>query len=290
MPDSYDPNQLLGIPPGSSEEEIRKAFRRKAKTVHPDVSDAPDAAEQFTRLKASYDLLLERLNDPAAPTPESLYRPAPEVDPEQQEKIIQAYRRRREADQNRRSRRRASIQGQTRRAERQNERFRAEMSRRRAALEEQEREEREREWLEKEEQKRQQRLEKERAKRAQLEREERERLERLEQEKQDRLERERLEQERRARRQQLMAEREREERIRREQQEREQQNPQISDSPLYCAWKACGATRGLSSPVSTPLGQRRFCKKHYKDYIEFGRDAQRRESATQGRGDPSRER
>ena len=46
MPDAYDPNELLGIARGSSEDEIRKAFRRKAKTVHPDVSDAPDAADR----------------------------------------------------------------------------------------------------------------------------------------------------------------------------------------------------------------------------------------------------
>ena len=284
MPESYDPRELLGVPIGASEDELRKAFRRKAKTVHPDVSDAPDAAEQFARLKASYDLLLERLSDPGAPTPETLYRPAPDVDPEQQEKIIQAYRRRREAEQHRRAQRRASVQGQARRAERKNQRFRAEMERRRAALEAEEEEQAERERLEREEEERQQRLAAERAKRAERERAERERLERLEQEKQERLEQEQREHERRARRQQLLAEREREERIRREHQERERQNPQISDSPLYCAWKACGATRGLSSPVSTPLGQRRFCKKHYRDFIEFRRDAQRREGSARGAG------
>ena len=279
MPESYDPRELLGVGVGASADELRKAFRRKAKTVHPDVSDAPDAAEQFARLKASYDLLLERLKDPSAPTPEMLYRPAPEVDADQQERILQSYRRRREAEQKRRSRRRATVSGQARRAERENERFRAEMARRRAALEEEQQEDAKREHETREEEERQQRLEQERAKQAELKRAEEERQERLEREKQERLQRELVEHERRAMRQQLLAEREREERIRRDEQEREQRGPQIGDSPLYCAWKACGASRGLSSPVSTPLGQRRFCKKHYGDYIQFRRDEQRNTSS-----------
>ena len=140
MPDSYDPNELLGIAPGSSEDEIRRAFRRKAKTVHPDVSDAPDAAQQFTRLKAAHDLLLERLSNPLAPTPEDLYRPAQEISEHEQELILQAHRRKREAEQRRRARRRSAVSGNTRRAMRENERFRAEMARRRAAYEEQQRE------------------------------------------------------------------------------------------------------------------------------------------------------
>ena len=140
MPDSYDPNELLGIAPHASEDEIRKAFRRKAKTVHPDVSDAPDAAEQFTRLKAAHDLLIERLSNPLAPTPEDLYRPARSVSEEEQELILQTHRRKREAEQRRRARRRGGASGNTRRVMRENERFRAEMARRRAAYEAQQRE------------------------------------------------------------------------------------------------------------------------------------------------------
>ena len=140
MLEAYDPNELLGIASGASEEEIRKAFRRKAKTVHPDVSDAPDAAEQFTRLKAAHDLLIERLSNPLAPTPEDLYRPAKPVSEEEQELILQAHRRKREAEQRRRNRRRAAVKGNARRVQRENERFRAEMARRRAAYEAQQRE------------------------------------------------------------------------------------------------------------------------------------------------------
>ena len=140
MLDAYDPNELLGIASGASEEEIRKAFRRKAKTVHPDVSDAPDAAEQFTRLKAAHDVLIERLSNPLAPTPEDLYRPAKPVSEEEQELILQAHRRKREAEQRRRNRRRAAVKGNAGRVQRENERFRAEMARRRAAYEAQQRE------------------------------------------------------------------------------------------------------------------------------------------------------
>ena len=140
MLDAYDPNELLGIASGASEDEIRKAFRRKAKVVHPDVSDAPDAAEQFTRLKAAHDLLIERLSNPLAQTPEDLYRPAREVSEEEQELILQTHRRRREAEQRRRSRRRAAVKGNARRAQRENDRIRAEMARRRAAYEAQQRE------------------------------------------------------------------------------------------------------------------------------------------------------
>lgn len=141
MRDSYDPCELLGISRAATEDEIRKAFRRKAKQVHPDVSGAPDAAEQFTRLKAAHDLLIERLSDPLAPTPEDLYRPAKTVSEEEQELILQVHRRRREAEQRRRARRRGGTSGNTRRAMRENERFRAEMARRRAAYEAQQREE-----------------------------------------------------------------------------------------------------------------------------------------------------
>ena len=135
MVESYDPHELLGVAQGCTEDEIRKAFRRQAKQVHPDVSDAPDAAAQFTRLKAAHDLLIERIENPAAPTPEDLYRPARTVSEDEQELIIQAHRRRRVAEQRRRARRRGGTSGNTRRAIRENERIRAEMARRRAAYE-----------------------------------------------------------------------------------------------------------------------------------------------------------
>ncbi len=148
MPDSYDPHELLGLTPAASEEEIRRAFRRKAKLVHPDVSDAPDAAEEFKRLKDAHDLLIERLSNPLAAPPEAgedLYRPTREVSEEERESIINGFRRRRQAEERRKSRRRSAVRGQARRAQRQNDAFQEEMARRRAAFESRQRDESQRE-------------------------------------------------------------------------------------------------------------------------------------------------
>ena len=38
-----DPYAVLGVEPGSSVEEIRAAYRQRARSEHPDISDAPDA-------------------------------------------------------------------------------------------------------------------------------------------------------------------------------------------------------------------------------------------------------
>ena len=38
-----DPYAVLGVEPGSSLEEIRAAYRLRARREHPDISDAPDA-------------------------------------------------------------------------------------------------------------------------------------------------------------------------------------------------------------------------------------------------------
>ncbi|WMJ73349.1 DnaJ domain-containing protein [Cytophagaceae bacterium ABcell3] len=49
---------ILNLTPGASEEEIRKAYRKKAKAYHPDVNDSPDAREKFLMVKRAYDSLL----------------------------------------------------------------------------------------------------------------------------------------------------------------------------------------------------------------------------------------
>ncbi len=138
MADFYDPHELLGLTPAAGEEEIRRAFRRKAKTVHPDVSDAPDAAVRFRQLKDAHDLLIERLQHPFAAPPEAgedLYRPSRDVSDNDREQIINGFRRRREAEARRRSRRRSAVQSHARRSQRRNDAFQEEMARRRAAFE-----------------------------------------------------------------------------------------------------------------------------------------------------------
>lgn len=52
---------LLGLLPGASAAEIRRAFRRLAMQWHPDRNPAADAAEQFKRLRQAHDALLAAL-------------------------------------------------------------------------------------------------------------------------------------------------------------------------------------------------------------------------------------
>ena len=49
--------EILGVGRGASEAEIKRAFRKLARELHPDVSDAPDAAERFRELAEAYDVL-----------------------------------------------------------------------------------------------------------------------------------------------------------------------------------------------------------------------------------------
>jgi molecular chaperone DnaJ len=49
--------ELLGVSRDASESEIKKAFRRLARELHPDVSDAPDAQERFREVVEAYEVL-----------------------------------------------------------------------------------------------------------------------------------------------------------------------------------------------------------------------------------------
>jgi molecular chaperone DnaJ len=49
--------ELLGVPRSASESDIKKAFRRLARELHPDVSDAPDAEERFREVVEAYEVL-----------------------------------------------------------------------------------------------------------------------------------------------------------------------------------------------------------------------------------------
>ena len=53
-----DPYKVLGISPGASEEEIKKAHRRLAKKYHPDINPGnAAAAEKMNEINAAYDIL-----------------------------------------------------------------------------------------------------------------------------------------------------------------------------------------------------------------------------------------
>ena len=54
---AYEYYDILGVGRDASEADIKKAFRRKARQLHPDVNKAPDAEEQFKQLNEAYDCL-----------------------------------------------------------------------------------------------------------------------------------------------------------------------------------------------------------------------------------------
>ncbi|MFN3743102.1 MAG: DnaJ C-terminal domain-containing protein [Hyphomicrobiaceae bacterium] len=55
---SDDLYTVLGVPKGARDDEIRRAYRRLAKELHPDVRpDDPAASDRFKRVTAAYDIL-----------------------------------------------------------------------------------------------------------------------------------------------------------------------------------------------------------------------------------------
>jgi molecular chaperone DnaJ len=54
--DYYD---ILGVPRGATEEEVRKAFRKKALEFHPDRNKEPAAAERFKEVNEAYQVLTD---------------------------------------------------------------------------------------------------------------------------------------------------------------------------------------------------------------------------------------
>ncbi|MFZ1742853.1 MAG: J domain-containing protein, partial [Pontixanthobacter sp.] len=56
-----DPYSKLGVARGASEQDIKSAYRKLAKELHPDKNkDNPKATERFSEVTQAYDLLSDK--------------------------------------------------------------------------------------------------------------------------------------------------------------------------------------------------------------------------------------
>ena len=57
MADGDDFYQILGVPRDASQEDIQRAYRKLARTYHPDVNKEPGAEDRFKEVSEAYDVL-----------------------------------------------------------------------------------------------------------------------------------------------------------------------------------------------------------------------------------------
>jgi curved DNA-binding protein len=83
MPPARDYYQVLGVPRNASQEEIQQAYRKLARTYHPDLNKDPGAEERFKDISEAYAVLA----DPEARRRYDAFGPdfrqvSPDVDPD----------------------------------------------------------------------------------------------------------------------------------------------------------------------------------------------------------------
>ena len=70
-----DPYKVLGLSPGASDDEIKKAYRTLAKRYHPDANPGDKTAEQkMKEINAAYDMLINHKYDPASGASTRIFR------------------------------------------------------------------------------------------------------------------------------------------------------------------------------------------------------------------------
>ena len=60
-----DPYEILGIPRTASLDQVKKAYRKKALKLHPDVNKAPDARDKFMECKNAYQDIMDAASSSA---------------------------------------------------------------------------------------------------------------------------------------------------------------------------------------------------------------------------------
>lgn len=56
--------RILGLNPGCDEQEVKKAYRTKAKYYHPDLNKSVDAEEKFKEIYNAYETIMKHLENP----------------------------------------------------------------------------------------------------------------------------------------------------------------------------------------------------------------------------------
>jgi hypothetical protein len=56
--------EILGLQPNCSIDQIKKAYREKARRYHPDINHSPDAKDKFIKATEAYDFLIEHHDKP----------------------------------------------------------------------------------------------------------------------------------------------------------------------------------------------------------------------------------